>query len=215
MGGYFHFFLSFFNNRCAAHVKGTASEDQISYQYPSSTASKGWKGREKGSGSHSSYASKQQCGRGKPECSSIGFFFVLYLSSRIQSLGRERRGNKASEMDSNLKLEDRNLKRQLEKVIKKKRKHADEFYEGLVAIGADVAFSVDDLAEWLAKLDKFLLRALPRQVTEVQNLRWGLRVTELRLTRRRRRRHLLSLFRPRVRVYRRTKQIINDAREPR
>lgn len=60
---------------------------------------------------------------------------------------------------------------------------AYEFYEGLVAIGTDVALGVDDLAEGLAELDKLLLGALPREIAEVEDLRGGLGVPKLGLPR--------------------------------
>lgn len=44
---------------------------------------------------------------------------------------------------------------------------AHKLDEGLVAVGADVALGVDDLAEGFAELDKLLLGALPRQVPKV------------------------------------------------
>jgi hypothetical protein len=46
-------------------------------------------------------------------------------------------------------------------------------------VGADAALGVDDAAEGLAELDELLLRALPRQVPQVQHLGWRLRVAEL------------------------------------
>ena len=58
--------------------------------------------------------------------------------------------------------------------------------KSLVAIGTDIALSVNDLPEWLAELDELLLGALPRQIPQVQHLRRRLRVAELRLPRRRR-----------------------------
>lgn len=51
--------------------------------------------------------------------------------------------------------------------------------EGLVAVGADAGFGVDDAAEGLAELNELLLRALPGQVPQVQHLRRRLRVPEL------------------------------------
>lgn len=67
--------------------------------------------------------------------------------------------------------------------IHKYRKETDthEFDEGLVPVGADVAFRVDDLAEGAPELDQLLLRAVPRQVPQVDHLRRRLRVPELRL----------------------------------
>jgi len=56
-----------------------------------------------------------------------------------------------------------------------------EFDECLVAVGADAAFGVDDLAEGGPQLDQLLRGAVPRQVPQVEHLRRRLRVPELRL----------------------------------
>lgn len=66
-----------------------------------------------------------------------------------------------------------------------------EFDEGLVAIGADIALSIDDGAEGFAELGEFLGRALPGEVPQMEHLRRRLSVPELLLRRRRRgrRRH--------------------------
>lgn len=54
-----------------------------------------------------------------------------------------------------------------------------EFDKGLVAIGADIAFSVDDFTEGIAKFNEFFFGTLPRKVAKVKNFGWGLCVTEL------------------------------------
>ncbi|RWW19878.1 hypothetical protein BHE74_00052281 [Ensete ventricosum] len=71
----------------------------------------------------------------------------------------------------------------LKKHIKQSGSGTYKLNKGLVVIGADVAFGVDDLAEGLAELDELLIRAFPRQIPEVEHLRWRLRVPELRLSR--------------------------------
>ncbi|KAM7510077.1 hypothetical protein LguiB_008952 [Lonicera macranthoides] len=57
-----------------------------------------------------------------------------------------------------------------------------EFNKGLIAIGPNVALSINDLAERFTKLDEFFFGALPWKVPEVEYLRRRLRVPELRLT---------------------------------
>lgn len=49
-------------------------------------------------------------------------------------------------------------------------KRAYEFDEGLVAISADVALGVDDLAEGFTELDELLLSALPGEIAEMEDL---------------------------------------------
>lgn len=66
---------------------------------------------------------------------------------------------------------------------KKKGGGTHEFHEGLVAIGADIALGVDDLAEGFTELHKLLLGALPWKIAKVEDLRRGLSVSELRLPR--------------------------------
>lgn len=50
------------------------------------------------------------------------------------------------------------------------QKRAYEFDEGLVAISADVALGVDDLAEGFTELDELLLSALPWEIAEMKDL---------------------------------------------
>ena len=58
---------------------------------------------------------------------------------------------------------------------------AYEFNKSLVSIGADIGLSVNDLPKGFTKLDEFLFRTLPREITEMEDLRWRLGITELGL----------------------------------
>lgn len=58
---------------------------------------------------------------------------------------------------------------------------AYEFNKSLVSIGANIAFSINDLPKGLTELDEFLFRTLPWEITEMEDLRWRLGITELGL----------------------------------
>ena len=58
----------------------------------------------------------------------------------------------------------------------------DEAYKlnkSLVSIGANIALSINDLPKGFTKLDEFLFRTLPWEITEMEYLRWRLGITEL------------------------------------
>ena len=58
-----------------------------------------------------------------------------------------------------------------------------EFDEGLIAISADIALSVNDLAKRLTELNELFFNTFPWKVTQVKHLRWRLCVPKLRLIR--------------------------------
>lgn len=62
-----------------------------------------------------------------------------------------------------------------------KGEKAHKFDESLIAIGADIALGIDDLAESFTKVDELLFDAFPWKIPQMHHLRRRLRITELRL----------------------------------